>query len=210
MIRFLLRLLVKSIQYSLVLISNIYSTQLFRFLLWLNCVEAGNGIRAVKSIPSLIISRRARRVLIGNGTVFNSYGDHSWYCKCSLWVREEATLIIGDNVGMNGVMIYASDRVEIHDNVKIGGGTRISDSNHHSLDYMERRCAITDKGKTAPVIIEQDVFIGANCTIMKGVTIGARSIIAAGSVIVKSVPAGSIAGGNPGKIIKSISYEHEC
>lgn len=51
-------------------------------------------------------------------------------------------------------------------------------------------------------MIGDDVFIGTNCIILKGVTIGARSIIAAGSVVTKSIPADCIAGGNPAKIIR--------
>lgn len=60
-------------------------------------------------------------------------------------------------------------------------------------------------GVSAPVTIEDDVFIGMNCVILKGVTIGARSIIAAGSVVTKSIPADCVAGGNPAKVIKRLS-----
>lgn len=63
----------------------------------------------------------------------------------------------------------------------------------------------TDWGVSAPVTIEDDVFIGMNCVILKGVTIGARSIIAAGSVVTKSIPADCVAGGNPAKVIKRLS-----
>ena len=53
-------------------------------------------------------------------------------------------------------------------------------------------------------MIEDDVFIGANCIVLKGVTVGARSIIAAGSVVTKSIPADCLAGGNPAKVIRSL------
>ena len=121
-------------------------------------------------------------------------------------VLKDAELTIGDNSGMNGVMVYCSKRVAIGDNVKIGGGTRISDSNHHSLDYIKRRDAKQDAANaiSSPVTIGNDVFIGANCYIGKGVTIGDRSIIAAGSVVVKSIPPDEIWGGNPAKLIKQI------
>ncbi|MNL65825.1 2,3,4,5-tetrahydropyridine-2,6-dicarboxylate N-acetyltransferase [compost metagenome] len=56
--------------------------------------------------------------------------------------------------------------------------------------------------KKEPIIIEQDVFIGANSIILKGVTIGARSIIGAGSIVTKNVPADEIWGGNPAKFIR--------
>ena len=58
--------------------------------------------------------------------------------------------------------------------------------------------------QTAPVTIEDDVWIGANCQILKGVTIGVRSVIGAGSVVTKSIPADCIAAGNPCKVIRRI------
>lgn len=57
---------------------------------------------------------------------------------------------------------------------------------------------------SAPIVIEDDVLIGTRCIILKGVTIGARSIIAAGSVVTKSIPADCIAGSNPCKVIKQL------
>ena len=90
--------------------------------------------------------------------------------------------------------------------MKIGGGTRISDSNHHSLDYLERR-EDNDPTKVSnkKIVIEDDVFIGAGCFIGKGVVIGARSIIAQGSVVVKDIPSDCIAAGNPCKVIKPLN-----
>ena len=70
------------------------------------------------------------------------------------------------------------------------------------MDYILRRGQHTDWGISSPIVIEDDVFIGVNCIILKGVTIGARSIIAAGSVVTKSIPADCIAGGNPAKVIR--------
>lgn len=70
--------------------------------------------------------------------------------------------------------------------------------------YLVRRGQYTDWGVSKPIVIEDDVFIGANCLILKGVTIGARSIVAAGSVVTRSVPADCIVGGNPARIIKRL------
>lgn len=180
-------------------------TLLFKLLLRISAVEYGRGLRTFNAVPSLVVSSKAQRFSLGHNVTFNNYTDQSWYCKCKLMVREGATLIIGNNVGMNGVLTFCSNSIRIGDNVKIGGGTRIYDSDHHSLDYLLRRTTSTDIGKTAPIVIEEDVFIGTGCYIGKGVTIGARSIIAAGSVVVKSIPADCIAGGNPCKIIKNIN-----
>lgn len=203
-IYFICRLLYKSIQYGIIILRSKFSTVCFRCLLTINQVEYKNGVRAIISVPDLVINRKARYVCMGNNVVFNNYGDHSWYCKCKLYVRKDAVLTIGDNTGFNGTLIYAAKEIRIGNNVKVGGGTRINDTNFHSLDYEKRRVPNTDSINTvcAPVIIEDDVFIGANCIIGKGVVIGARSIIAAGSVVVKSIPSDCIAGGNPCEIIR--------
>lgn len=80
----------------------------------------------------------------------------------------------------------------------------ITDSNHHSLDWRVRNLEGDTDRKSAPVVIEDYVFIGARSIVLKGVRIGARSVIAAGSVVVKDIPAGELWGGNPAKFIKKI------
>lgn len=177
-----------------------------KFLFRINGVCYGHGLRCYNATPALQINKNSGVVSFGKNVMFNSYTDHSWNSKCKLIVLANAMLTIGDNSGMNGVMIYCSKKVVIGNHVKIGGGTRISDSNHHSLDYKIRRTSEDSKqAKSSPIIISDDVFIGANCYIGKGVTIGDRSIVAAGSVVVKSIPADEIWGGNPAKFIKKIT-----
>lgn len=85
------------------------------------------------------------------------------------------------------------------------GGTCVYTTDFHSLDPKVRQTNRDLKErKSAPVIIEENVFIGAHCTILKGVTIGKNSIIGAGSVVTKSVPANEIWAGNPAKFIRKI------
>lgn len=199
------RTIYKALHYTFVLLSCKFSTFFCRILLKLNGVEMGDNIKSMKAIPDFVISFKSKNVHFGNNVVFNNYGDQSWYCKCKIMVRENASLTIGNNVGFNGVLLYSSNSITIGNYVKIGGGTRIYDTDHHSLDYEKRRKSVTDIGKSLPIKIEDDVFIGTGCYIGKGVTIGARSIIAAGSIVVKSIPADCIAGGNPCKVIKYIS-----
>ena len=202
----IIRLLYKSVQYGNVLLKAKVCLMRFKLSLKLNKVYYGQGLRCFNSVPALQINRNSKIVSFGNNVMFNSYTDQSWNSKCKLIVLANATLTIGDNSGMNGAMIYCSKQVVIGNHVKIGGGTRISDSNHHSLDYKIRRTSEDSKNaKSAPVIIGDDVFIGANCYIGKGVTIGDRSIVAAGSVVVKSIPSDEIWGGNPAKFIKKIN-----
>ena len=83
------------------------------------------------------------------------------------------------------------------------GGTFVYTTDFHSLNKDIRKTSDDLKSrKCAPVIIENDVFIGAHCIILKGVTIGEGSIIGAGSVVTKSVPAGEIWAGNPAHFIR--------
>lgn len=201
-----IRTIYKAISFSKVIFLQKLFTAIFKIRLRINAVEYGCFIKTFNAIPGLLINRNCAYVGIGNNVMFNNFTDHSWNSKCKLIVTKGATLFIGDNSGMNGVMIYCSLFIKISNNVKIGGGTRISDSNHHSLDFKNRRDYITDHmdAKAKPVIIEDDVFIGAGCIIGKGVTIGARSIVAAGSVVVKSIPSDEIWGGNPAVLIKKI------
>lgn len=87
----------------------------------------------------------------------------------------------------------------------IGGNVRIFDHDYHSLKYMDRRDKkLDDAGcRTSPVFIEDDVFIGTNSIILKGVTIGARSVIGAGSIVsLKQIPPDSLVAGNPARILK--------
>lgn len=82
----------------------------------------------------------------------------------------------------------------------------IMDFNFHSTDWHNRldRKEDVNNRRNAPIKIGDVVFIGARSIICKGVTIGDHSMIAAGSVVVKYVPANEVWGGNPAKFIKKI------
>lgn len=201
------RFLIKIIQYICTLIWSRIYTFLLKIKLRINGVQFGNGLTCFNSIPALQINKKSGLVSFGENVLFNSYTDQSWNSKCKLIVLANASLTIGNNSGINGVMIYCSTKIHIGDNVKVGGGTRISDSNHHSTNYLLRRNPKDDAKNVnaAPITIGDDVFIGANCYIGKGVSIGDRSIVAAGSVVVKSIPADEIWGGSPARFIQKIN-----
>ena len=127
-----------------------------------------------------------------------------------------ATITIGDHVGMSSPCIRINERLTIGNHVNFGGNCTIMDTDVHQLDYLARRGErpaspddIATTVRSAPVTIEDDVWLGANVIVLKGVTIGARSVIGAGSVVTKSIPADCIAGGNPCKVIKSLKREAE-
>jgi acetyltransferase-like isoleucine patch superfamily enzyme len=116
---------------------------------------------------------------------------------------EGGRIEIGDHTGASAVVISSRSGVKIGRHCNIGGNVRIYDHDFHTLDAEVRRgprgC---DDCATKPIIIGDDVFIGANAMILKGVTIDDRAVIGAGSVVTKDVPSDCIAAGNPAVIIK--------
>ena len=123
--------------------------------------------------------------------------------QADVYVEPGAELTIGNNVGMSSTRIWVHDSVTIGDNVKIGACVLITDTDAHPMDYMARRTS-NEGTKSAPIVIEDDVWVGAHSIILKGVTIGARSIIGAGSIVTKSIPADCVAAGNPCRVIKNL------
>ena len=114
-----------------------------------------------------------------------------------------AFLRIGSNVGISGASIICMERIEIGDNVLFGVNASVYDSDLHPMDSMERRNS--GIAKSAPVIIEDDVWLCANVLVLKGVRIGARSVIAANSVVTKDIPADTLAAGAPARAVGKTS-----
>lgn len=116
--------------------------------------------------------------------------------------RAGASLIIGKGFGMTGGSLCADQSITIGDHVIVGANTTIIDTDFHPLDPAAR---LSDpaNGATAPIVIEDQVFIGMNCLVLKGVRIGVGSVIAAGSVVTHDIPPGVIAAGSPAKAVKA-------
>jgi acetyltransferase-like isoleucine patch superfamily enzyme len=120
-------------------------------------------------------------------------------------LARESTIEIGDDVGISGGSICAGRYVKIGNRSMLGANVTIADTDFHDISSRNRRYAgIPDDSLFAPIIIEENVFIGTNTIILKGVTIGANSVIGAGSVVTHNIPENVIAAGNPCKIIKSL------
>jgi len=117
-------------------------------------------------------------------------------------VTYEATITIGRNVGVSGCTISAAERIVIEDDVLIGAGCLIADSDFHPIAYEDRD--IPEKTLNAPIHIGAGAFIGARSIVLKGVTIGRGSVIGAGSVVTRDIPAGVIAAGNPARMVRQI------
>jgi len=115
--------------------------------------------------------------------------------------RPDAMLTIGDDFGMTGGALVCEERINIGNRVWVGANTVISDTDFHPLDPAQRM-SNPSAGATAPIVIHDDVFIGMQALILKGVTIGTGSVIGAGSVVTRDIPANVIAAGNPARVIK--------
>ncbi len=186
--------------------------------IWFFVIGVKYGTRMC--IYSKVYVRGLGEIKIGDDFCFTS-GDCvnpiSRNIRGSIFVpMKESRIVIGDRVGISSTCLWAKESITIGNDVNIGGDCLIMDNDAHPHDYIKRRIEHRkaqgdDKYMkmipTAPVVIDDDVWIGARCQILKGVHIGARSIIAAGSVVTKDVPADVVAGGIPCRVIKTIKRD---
>lgn len=173
-------------------------------------IEFGKGLQ-VNNKLYIYIGENAK-VEIGENFTFSS-GDNinpiSRNVYGSIFCANNTYLKIGNNVKISGSSLRLHKSIIIGNNVTIGADCILLDSNSHSMNYLDRRDPIKDKTNKIDkaITIDDDVFIGTRCIILKGVTIGARSIIGSGSVVTKSIPADSIAVGNPAKVVRTIAHK---
>lgn len=120
-------------------------------------------------------------------------------------LRSGANITIGNDVGISGASICAMSNVQIGNEVMLGVNVQISDTDFHPIKPEGRRFnkQPEDIG-TAATTIEDNVWVGANSIVLKGVTIGKNSIIGAGSIVSSSIPPNCIAAGVPAKVIKRL------
>lgn len=192
-------------------LKRLYYVWFNRFFFWINGIQYGKNLQ----VYNKLYVWGEGRVIIGDDFKFTSGDSINPICKnirgAIYTVTSESRIEIGDRVGISSACLWSKELIKIGNDVNIGGDCLIIDNDAHPHEYMKRRRSYEAKvGKeeylktipTAPIVIEDDVWIGARCQILKGVHIGARSIIAAGSIVTKDVPADCIAGGNPAKVIR--------
>ena len=118
--------------------------------------------------------------------------------------RAGARIAIGDGFGMTGGSIVCDESITIGDRVWVGANAVITDTDFHPLEPETRRARPLD-ANTAPVAIADDVFIGMSALVLKGVRIGERAVVGAGSVVSGDVPAGAIVAGNPARVVGEVT-----
>lgn len=166
---------------------------------------SSNGIPHFNKSLNAIISI-GKNFKMNNGVRYSDSGTNG---KCRIDVRDNAILRIGDNVGISDVTITCHQKINIGNNVLIGVGAQIRDTDNHSLNSEYRKNSKMDwkNKKTAPIQIKDNVYVGAYAFILKGVTIGENSIVGAGSIVTKNIPDNEIWAGNPAKFVKRIILE---
>lgn len=117
----------------------------------------------------------------------------------------QAVITIGKDGGFSGTTIVAAKSITIGDGCMLGAHVMIFDTDFHNIHSASRRYEKSDwELISAPVRIADNVFVGTGAIICKGVEIGENSVIGAGSVVTKSIPANSIAAGNPCRVVGAV------
>lgn len=183
---------------------------------FLNNIKYGKNFRVFNHLYLKI--HVGALVQIGNNcTIMSGAGLNplSRNIKTCIYVGKKATLKLGNDVGISSSTLWVKESVSIGNSVAIGADCIIMDTDAHNLDWKIRCSEETNEygesvdmvtAASAPIVIEDNVLVGARCIILKEVTIGARSIIGSGSIVTKDIPSDCIAAGNPCKVIKSIVY----
>jgi acetyltransferase-like isoleucine patch superfamily enzyme len=114
-----------------------------------------------------------------------------------------ARLTLGDRVGLSSSVIVAGNSIEIGEGTIFGAGSMVLDNDFHVLG--PEFSWLTEYSKNSkPIKIGRGCFIGTRSIILKGVTLGDRVVIGAGSVVTKDVPAYSVAAGNPARVVRTL------
>ena len=168
-------------------------------------IKCGRNVRFMGR--TIIRTHEKNSICVGNDVIFNSLDNINLVGLTGptiLCTSKDSKIIIGNGSGFSSVVLNSRGLIQIGDNVNIGGNVRIFDHDFHPLEWWARRKPEQiEKTRVSPVVIGDDVFVGTNAIILKGTRIGARSIVAAGSVIFGlDIPPDSIVKGNPAIIVK--------
>jgi acetyltransferase-like isoleucine patch superfamily enzyme len=163
------------------------------------CHRVGQRLR-IERIPYI---RGRGRVVLGNNVYIS--GKIGIGFNSSLGLNPE--LSIGDHTFIGHQCSFnLAKGIQIGNHCLLAGGTKFYDNDGHPLDTVQRRQALPVRTEDVlPIVVGDDVWIGADCKILKGVRIGDGAIVGAGSVVTQDVPAGTIVAGNPAKLVSSRS-----
>lgn len=178
-------------------------------------------LKYLNAAPNTFIEGLNLSVRNPNKDKYLYIGENSVVSGSFIFEIASGEITIGNNTFIGGGMFVCIEGIEIGNDVMISWGCTFIDNNSHSLRWSERKNDVSDwkKGldeqkigfykdwsnvKRGKITVKDKAWIGFNCIVMKGVTIGEGAIVAAGSVVTKDVPDWTIVGGNPAKVIKNI------
>lgn len=172
----------------------------------INKVQYGKGLKLVGwpfifRYPGAQL-RIGENVTVNSGFFSNLIG---LYQRTIIVARGQGQISIGDRTGISGATIYARDSIVIGERVLIGANTKIFDNDFHPLEAEARNTGDNSALETRPVSIGNDVFIGCNCIILKGTSLGEGCVVGAGSVVHGTFPPHSVLAGNPARVIRQAS-----
>ena len=151
--------------------------------------------KIIKKILSFIFTIYAHHTL----------GDFKAKIKANGFTRLTRDTSVGENVNFNGFIIQGRGKCTFGNNFHSGSNCRIITTNHN---YEGEKIPYDDTYIVKDVIIEDNVWLGANVLVLGGVTIQEGAIIQAGSVVVKDIPKYAIAGGHPAKVFSQRNSDH--
>lgn len=160
--------------------------------------QLGRGV-ILNGIPA-IRRKGSGRIIIGDDVTINSSrwsNSLNIAGAMNLCAEDGATLELKAGCGVSSSQIIANIGIEIGENSLIGACCLICDSDMHEVPLGSGKPTAM-----SPIKIGKNVFVGARCIVMKGVTIGDGTVIGAGSVVTKDIPPNSLSSGNPAKIIR--------
>lgn len=152
------------------------------------------GWKLFRRVCMIIVKLRFKEC--GGNVIINPFDSFSY-----------STISIGSHVfiGKGAILMASESSISIGNKVMFGPQVTIMGGDHNASEVGQYMIDVKKKlpGDDLPVIIEDDVWLGTGAIILKGVTVGRGSIIAAGSVVNKSIPEYSIAAGVPARVVKS-------
>lgn len=162
------------------------------------CISVGEGFQ-METLPYI---HGHGRILLGNHVAFGGkpiiiFGNRG---------ETEPEISIGDNTFIGHMVQFScSKSIKIGRHCLLAEGVQLLDYDGHPLDAEQRRAGVpTPASQIRPVVLGDDVWVGTRAAILKGVTVGDRSVIGAGAVVRQSVPPDVVVAGNPARIVKHL------
>lgn len=153
--------------------------------------EPGSTIRMGKDVV-LVSDSRTNTAGINHPVIIATHSNN-------------AEIVLENNVGMSGVSINCVNQCIFKEGVMLGANVNVWDTDFHPIEPQQRihQTSIMD-AQNSPIILEKNVWVGANTTILKGVTIGENTVVGAMSLVNKVLPSNTVCAGNPARRVKDL------